>query len=901
MAEFETIKTNLNDILTFDRSKFTVVGAPTITDDGIASGFSASNFLQKKGISIKNNWEIISPKFLYRVDTTGERGIFFLGTISSSGDGFVRTAILRNGRIACNVSSSDWNNQIIYADILVNATTNDYIQTKIGCKNGEYYIYHRINDNGWQLDNKKTSTVLLNITNKTLNICDSTYNGSIDLKQFSITVDGVEIFNGNKTGIDQIKTDNFTKVGNPTITADGIASGFSANNTIATPNIAIPSNRKNITYAMRAIYSETRNSASGTKILSTLGLISKGVGLRFGISSDGRWLMLDGLNNSFPAEPLGITLKTGDILDLRFSFTENSLSYRVLVNNTPTCSGVKSVALDNFNSLKTMSLFIGYNTNYFYTGSIDLNSFKIYVDGNLVYQPTLRIPYKLAIDNRKIISPYHEYLIEDNQDILKDHDYILESNFPIITEIPKRTPENTNIIPRDLKSFNITRDFIQSLIPDNIRDTWTFERVADLIYAVISDETATGKEILSYYDDMEYFNTDITKLSVPMKERKLNDLGFSYLSELYQDEESLNNLGVFLNLIKTLKGDIRGFELILQLLGLNCSISSWVKDPNLEIFTMQVLFKSSGQTLNLNKTTNDKEIQGKKYFDWEGYYTTNSTEPNYERANIIKIFGSDLPIYSSLTGEMSNISLSGYPYLKLKDEYKDIIFEIETTDSIYNSMEFIRCLNSGGTLLSLLKSEDGLLGSYILEPNTKYYIRLTNLTENSYSYSIKTEEEMEFTPLTIINLDEQIDSIDICRTFNGTLFFGTSYISDFESNITYFAKNITSEYSIDKPHVLVGDTVYSLRDTTLTPVGIVLNTDETDNVTKNILISSIVSESNASRNMIQKIQKLARNYLAPWVNIELATVQDITISNNYYSAGFLREKNYKTFEVIRSL
>ena len=30
---------------TFDKSKFTVVGSPTITDDGVASGFSASNYL----------------------------------------------------------------------------------------------------------------------------------------------------------------------------------------------------------------------------------------------------------------------------------------------------------------------------------------------------------------------------------------------------------------------------------------------------------------------------------------------------------------------------------------------------------------------------------------------------------------------------------------------------------------------------------------------------------------------------------------------------------------------------------------------------------------------------------------------------------------------------------------
>ena len=30
---------------TFDRSKFTVVGSPTITDDGVASGFSVNDYV----------------------------------------------------------------------------------------------------------------------------------------------------------------------------------------------------------------------------------------------------------------------------------------------------------------------------------------------------------------------------------------------------------------------------------------------------------------------------------------------------------------------------------------------------------------------------------------------------------------------------------------------------------------------------------------------------------------------------------------------------------------------------------------------------------------------------------------------------------------------------------------
>ena len=39
---------------TFDLSKFSVVGSPTITDDGIASGFSTANYIKTIKMSIIN-------------------------------------------------------------------------------------------------------------------------------------------------------------------------------------------------------------------------------------------------------------------------------------------------------------------------------------------------------------------------------------------------------------------------------------------------------------------------------------------------------------------------------------------------------------------------------------------------------------------------------------------------------------------------------------------------------------------------------------------------------------------------------------------------------------------------------------------------------------------------------
>ena len=49
---------------TFDRSKFEVVGNPTITDDGVASGFSKSTYLSTSYVP-NQNYKTFSIKFKF--------------------------------------------------------------------------------------------------------------------------------------------------------------------------------------------------------------------------------------------------------------------------------------------------------------------------------------------------------------------------------------------------------------------------------------------------------------------------------------------------------------------------------------------------------------------------------------------------------------------------------------------------------------------------------------------------------------------------------------------------------------------------------------------------------------------------------------------------------------------
>lgn len=156
--------------------------------------------------------------------------------------------------------------------------------------------------------------------------------------------------------------------------------------------------------------------------------------------------------------------------------------------------------------------------------------------------------------------------------------------------------------------FAIDKDYIKLQIPNNLRNTWVFERVADIFYATISDETNTGKTIKQYYSDIEYYMTDFTKLSLEMKLQKLADNGYSYLVEVFGDDnETLNNLANFLVLIKVLKGRVEGFKLILDTFNFQYKLTTW-EEPEYkdEIFTANLKITLASDQLQLSRDLAEK-------------------------------------------------------------------------------------------------------------------------------------------------------------------------------------------------------------------------------------------------------------------------------------------------------
>lgn len=184
---------------TFDRSKFTVIGSPIITDDGVASGFSSSSYITKD-ITISNNYSTfeIDTKIKFNDLNTvyfigAERNYFIFGQQNNR-----LILYLSSNGTSWDISSGSYGNR----NLVIN---QDYYIKMLF--NGAKYII-KLSTDGLNY----TDDIVINSTTKMLfpnhlrigATWNKSFTGSIDLKQFSITVDGIEVFNGNKTGIDQI-------------------------------------------------------------------------------------------------------------------------------------------------------------------------------------------------------------------------------------------------------------------------------------------------------------------------------------------------------------------------------------------------------------------------------------------------------------------------------------------------------------------------------------------------------------------------------------------------------------------------------------------------------------------------------------------------------------------------
>ena len=221
---------------TFDPSKFTVVGSPNITDDGIASGSTNNEVRHNFDFSnAKEKIEIFARVFFDPIESSDLQYTWSLNWVNDSNNNYM----IYKFRNATNYisltgfggdfreSQLGYNPLGKWLDVHITAfSDNTFESTVMNVETGQKYTKTGTS-NYFQSVVAQNSTHFTCFRNST-----ATQNTQTDLKYFSVKVDGVEVFSGNKTGIDTIKPDNYTVVGTPTIRADGVASGFSNSNYI---------------------------------------------------------------------------------------------------------------------------------------------------------------------------------------------------------------------------------------------------------------------------------------------------------------------------------------------------------------------------------------------------------------------------------------------------------------------------------------------------------------------------------------------------------------------------------------------------------------------------------------------------------------------------------------------
>lgn len=181
--------------LIFNKNAFTVVGNPTITDDGIASGFSVKDYIKTSNVSglskITESLKFTS-NFVYNTlsseQTIWNKNLNFdLRLVNSS-------IILRtyDGSKSNSFSIPQSQHKVangeqVFCDVVI---TPNLCRIKI---NGVEYTKEQVTDFSY-LINAKNKSFLIGMSNA----FNFYFHTSIDLKTFSITVDDKVVYNGSK-------------------------------------------------------------------------------------------------------------------------------------------------------------------------------------------------------------------------------------------------------------------------------------------------------------------------------------------------------------------------------------------------------------------------------------------------------------------------------------------------------------------------------------------------------------------------------------------------------------------------------------------------------------------------------------------------------------------------------
>lgn len=406
---------------TFDKSKFTIQGSPTITDDGIASNFTRSNYAETIPVSkISLNTFMITCDFKWIANQ---------GTIFSSARGGSTEygiALIINGNKLGFYSSSNgtgWN--------VVNLKTGS---TSLVSKNiykvsviftGTQYICMLLNKNTGALTTEftvdSTDKVFagLNMINFGGNSYWQPLNGSIDLKSIAIWADGVPVFNGNKTGLYVAMPDNYKVVGSPTISDDGILTNCPSQNDYLSATIPSLSQFEKVRIEFELKVKEVPSSTRGIfNIPNDENPATANNGTYAWLSSNGFNINLaynSGSDNG-TASNNNCPVAVGDFIKVVAEGYKNSVGSFKVSKNNQAFSELPLTYANVCNFQEATKLFLGITgtgRQMQTVAEFDINSFKIYGDDNLIYQPCLKIPYTETFEHPNVVDVKYRNRVQD--------------------------------------------------------------------------------------------------------------------------------------------------------------------------------------------------------------------------------------------------------------------------------------------------------------------------------------------------------------------------------------------------------------------------------------------------------------------------------------------------------
>lgn len=193
-SEITTVAETKNDNI-FDIGKFTVVGSPTITDDGIASGFGAAKYLNTGYIlNPEGDWSV---RIKFR---TGESMVnqHIIAAFPNQYSGLViqlrrfsATETVIRATIGNGSDGYIWQTN---SNNIFDKTNTDF-DVEVNYISGVYsFIINGVTVNTLTSSDKIVSTGEMIIGKSPQ--WNEPFLGSVDLKQFSITVDGEKVFSG---------------------------------------------------------------------------------------------------------------------------------------------------------------------------------------------------------------------------------------------------------------------------------------------------------------------------------------------------------------------------------------------------------------------------------------------------------------------------------------------------------------------------------------------------------------------------------------------------------------------------------------------------------------------------------------------------------------------------------